>query len=163
MLDVIALIDASRVSHEPAHVWFAAEGRRGWATCPITENGLMRIIAYPRYPNAVAAPADAVTPLLRLVGVPGHVFWPDDISVHEAASFESDWMAAVGQVTDGCLLGLAVAHGGKLATSGPTPFCARGQRRGDALHLIGATGEIIARADARGGCPAARPKPLGLT
>jgi len=62
VLDVIALVDASRVSHEPAHVWFAAEGRRGWATCPIRENGLMRIITNPRYPNAVAPPPRAPWP-----------------------------------------------------------------------------------------------------
>jgi len=118
LLDVnvlIALIDASHVSHESAHVWYAAEGRRKWATCPITENGLVRIIASPKYPNAVATPADALALLGRLVGLPGHVFWPD-VSLRDGALFDPDRLAAVGHVTDGYLLALAVAHDGRLAT-----------------------------------------------
>ena len=114
LLDVnvlIALLDASHVGHDAAHTWFAREGRRNWATCPITESGLVRIIANPKYPNALATPADALALLERLVGLPGHVFWPDDISLRDAAFFDPGKIMTVGQVTDSYLQALAAAKG----------------------------------------------------
>ncbi|MBV9287643.1 MAG: VapC toxin family PIN domain ribonuclease [Hyphomicrobiales bacterium] len=120
LLDVnvlIALVDASHVSHDAAHAWFAREGRRNWATCPITENGLIRIIANPKYPNALATPADAVALLEQLASLPGHVFWPDDVSLRDAAFFNLGKIMTVGQITDSYLLALAAAKGGRLANS----------------------------------------------
>ena len=119
LLDVnvlIALVDSSHVNHDLAHGWFALEGRLDWATCPITENGLVRIIANPRYPNAVSTAADALAVLKRLSSLPGHVFWPDDISLRDAGRFSAEKLSAVGQVTDSYLLALAVSKRGKLAT-----------------------------------------------
>jgi len=90
LLDVnvlIALVDASHVSHDAAHDWFAREGHVRWATCPITENGLVRIVSNPKYPNNLATPAEAMALLVQLASLPGHVFWPDDISVRDAALF----------------------------------------------------------------------------
>ena len=119
LLDVnllIALIDASHVSHDAAHAWFAREGRRKGATCPITENGLVRIIANPKYPNSLATPADALALLGRLVGLPGHVFWPDDVSLRDTAIFGPARMLTLGQITDSYLLALAAGKGGKIAT-----------------------------------------------
>ena len=113
---MIALVDASHVSHDAAHARFAREGRRKWATCPITENGFVRIIANPKYPNALATPADALTLLGRLVSLPGHIFWPDDISLRDTAIFDPAKILTVGQITDSYLLALAAAKGGKLAT-----------------------------------------------
>jgi predicted nucleic acid-binding protein len=54
LLDVnvlIVLLDPAHVQHEPAHEWFARVGYRSLATCAITQNGLLRIIGHPRYPN----------------------------------------------------------------------------------------------------------------
>ncbi|MGD0187715.1 MAG: TA system VapC family ribonuclease toxin [Roseiarcus sp.] len=119
LLDVnvlIALVDGSHVSHETAHAWFAREGRQRWATCPITENGLVRIVANPKYPNAVATPAEAVKLLARLASLRGHVFWPDDISLRDAARFAAATILTPGQITDSYLLALAASKGGMLAT-----------------------------------------------
>ena len=84
LLDVnvlIAPIDPAHVGHEAAHGWFGAAGAIAWATCPITENGVLRIIGNPKYPNSVGSPA-AVAPIVaRLTALPGHVFWGDDISL----------------------------------------------------------------------------------
>jgi predicted nucleic acid-binding protein len=49
---LIALIDPTHISHDTAHDWFSAEALDGWATCPLVENGVIRIVAHPRYPNA---------------------------------------------------------------------------------------------------------------
>ena len=67
LLDVnvlIALIDPQHVHHQPAHGWFQAHGCHGWATCPLTQNALLRILGNPRYPNSPGSPA-VLMPLLQ--------------------------------------------------------------------------------------------------
>jgi uncharacterized protein len=66
LLDVnvlIALIDPTHVSHGDAHRWFTREGSASWATCPITGNGVLRIVGNPRYPNTPGSPAVVATVL----------------------------------------------------------------------------------------------------
>ena len=112
---LIALIDPAHVRHEDAHAWFAAEGHDAWATCPLTENAVLRIVGHTRYPNTPGSPA-AVAPLLaRLRTLPGHQFWADDISALDSV-LDATRLLTSGQVTDTYLLALARAHGGKLAT-----------------------------------------------
>ena len=119
LLDVnvlIALIDPAHVAHEAAHAWFAAEGARSWATCPITENGVLRILGNPKYPNSPGSPA-AVAPILgQMRGLPGHVFWSDQITLVDADLVDAEKITTPAQVTDVYLLALAVAKRGKLAT-----------------------------------------------
>ncbi|MDO5623052.1 MAG: PIN domain-containing protein [Paracoccus sp. (in: a-proteobacteria)] len=119
LLDVnvlIALIDPSHIAHDEAHDWFAATGQESWATCPMTENGVIRILGNPKYPNSPGSPA-AVTDIVRkLRALPGHRFWPDDISLVDEAFIEPTRVLTFGQVTDTYLLALAQKHGGQLAT-----------------------------------------------
>ena len=119
LLDVnvlIALIDPAHVGHEAAHVWFLGGGSAAWATCPITENGVIRIIGNPRYPNSVGSPAAAAPIVARLRARPGHEFWNDDISLVDSTLVNAGHIATPGQVTDTYLLALAVARNGRLAT-----------------------------------------------
>ncbi|HWE06081.1 MAG TPA: TA system VapC family ribonuclease toxin [Rhizomicrobium sp.] len=119
LLDVnvlVALIDPSHIHHDGAHEWFAAEGQSAWATCPLVENGVLRVVGHPRYPNSPGSPA-AVAQMLRIMcELPGHVFWPDDVSVLDAAALDTGRLLASSQVTDTYLLALARAHNGKLAS-----------------------------------------------
>jgi uncharacterized protein len=119
LLDVnllIALIDPTHVGHDAAHRWFVATGAASWATCPLTENGVIRIVGHPRYPNSSGSPA-AVAPLLaRLRALPGHVFWTDDLSVVDSDLIDAARIATSAQVTDTYLLALATANDGQLAT-----------------------------------------------
>jgi predicted nucleic acid-binding protein len=48
---VIALLDQGHVLHRAATLWLERELEHGWATCPITENGVVRIMAQPACPN----------------------------------------------------------------------------------------------------------------
>lgn len=113
---LIALIDPAHVQHDAAHEWFARDGRQAWATCPLTENAVLRIVGHARYPNSPGSPA-AVAPLMAsLCALSGHVFWPDDISPLDAGKLDAGRLLNSGQVTDSYLLALACAHGGKLAT-----------------------------------------------
>jgi toxin-antitoxin system PIN domain toxin len=113
---LIALIDPAHVQHDRAHVWFKAMGKGAWATCPLTENGVLRIVGHSRYPNSPGTPS-AVAQLfavLRTVG--SHEFWPDDVTLFDARRIDCARLLDSGQVTDTFLLALAQAHGGKLAT-----------------------------------------------
>jgi toxin-antitoxin system PIN domain toxin len=119
LLDVnvlIALIDPAHVQHDQAHEWFAAEGHEAWATCPLTENGVLRIVGHPRYPNSPGTPAAVAELMAVLRGLGGHEFWPDDVSLLDSQRIDSARLLDSGQVTDSYLLALARAHDGKLAT-----------------------------------------------
>lgn len=119
LLDVnvlIALIDPVHVQHARAHKWFAAEGKRAWATCPLTENGVVRIVGSKRYPNSPGTPAAVAGLLLVLRSLRGHAFWPDDISLFDSKRIDPERLLDSAQVTDSYLLALAAAHHGQLAT-----------------------------------------------
>ena len=119
LLDVnvlIALSDPAHVQHEMAHDWFAQHGQPAWATCPITQNGLLRIVGHVRYPNSPGTPAAVASTLASLCALPGHVFWPDDISLMDARYIDPSRLLSSAQVTDSYLLALACAHDGQLAT-----------------------------------------------
>ena len=119
LLDVnvlIALIDPAHIAHDSAHVWFESVGRTSWATCPLTENGVIRIVGNPKYPNSPGAPEVAAGIVRTLRALPGHVFWPDDISLVDSLHVDVSKLATSAQVTDTYLLALAKTHGGRLAT-----------------------------------------------
>jgi uncharacterized protein len=139
LLDVnvlIALIDPTHVGHEAVHAWFGATGAASWATCPLTENGDIRIVGHPRYPNSAGSPA-AVAPIVaRLRALPGHVFWKDDLSLMDCDVVDPARIATPAQVTDTYLLALAIANKGQLATF-DRRLSPNSVRRGrTALHLI---------------------------
>ncbi len=80
LLDInvlLALADPTHVHHETAHEWFGQTGRKSWATCPITENGFVRIASHPQYPNRPGSPHEVAALLQIIVALPGHHFWPD--------------------------------------------------------------------------------------
>jgi toxin-antitoxin system PIN domain toxin len=119
LLDVnvlIALVDPGHVAHDVVHGWFGASGGAAWATSPTTENGLLRIVGSPRYPNSAGSPAAVVPFLASLRSHPGHRFWADDISVMDTAGVTAGRILKPGQMTDTYLLALAKSKGGCLAT-----------------------------------------------
>lgn len=119
LLDVnvlIALIDPVHIRHHDAHAWFSTTAGRSWATCPLTENGVLRIAGHTHYRNSPGSPAAVVGALRSLTRLPGHEFWPDDISLLQNKEVQTAYLSNAGQVTDTYLLALARAHGGRLAT-----------------------------------------------
>jgi uncharacterized protein len=119
LLDVnvlIALIDPAHVQHDRAHDWFAAKGKRAWATCPLTENGVLRIVGNSRYPNSPRNPAAVAEVVAVLRGLSGHSFWPDNVSLFDNQRIDSTRLLDSNQITDTYLLALARTHGGKFAT-----------------------------------------------
>jgi toxin-antitoxin system PIN domain toxin len=120
LLDVnvlIALFDQHHIFHERAHLWLEANAAAGIATCPITENGVVRVISHPKYSRAFnLAPSDVIRRLTGFCEAQDHTFWPDDVSVRDEGIFQADRILGTRQVTDVYLLGLAVSHCGRLVT-----------------------------------------------
>ena len=119
LLDVnvlIALVDGQHIHHDAAHDWFGSNAHHGWRTCPLTENGLVRIISHAKYPNGVTSPAFGLDLLRRLTALPGHGFWPDEVSLADPGLFDAARLLTSSQIADAYLLGLAVKNGGRLAT-----------------------------------------------
>lgn len=112
LLDVnvlIALLDAGHVHHTRATDWLAQELAHGWASCPITQNGCLRIMAQPAYPQALPLAAVAVR-LAQATAHPAHVFLPDDYSLLDGERLHCQRLLGHRQITDSYLLGLAVRH-----------------------------------------------------
>lgn len=114
---IIALLDADHAFHKRAHDWWRGQAKLGWASCPITENGLVRIMSNPNYTqNARFQPGDLISRLQLFAQETDHEFWPDDISLREASLFDRERLHSSRQLTDIYLLALATKRGGRLAT-----------------------------------------------
>ena len=119
LLDInvlVALFDPDHVHHDIAHDWFADHRAQGWATCPITQNGLIRVLSNPRYGSAVSSLRAVHEAVQRFVSSSEHEFWPDDISLADKALFDVSAMSSHRQLTDVYLLGLATKGKGHLVT-----------------------------------------------
>jgi len=120
LLDVnvlVALLDANHTSHRHAMNWFSRHASAGWASTPMTENGCVRILSDPGYPNA--QPLQQVVQRLRLATAePIHEFWPDRLSLMDEGWFDATRIHGARQLTDTYLLALAVHRDGRLVTLG---------------------------------------------
>lgn len=118
LLDVnvlIALLDADHSLHRRAIDWLSGHARLGWASCPITQNGCVRIMSHAAYPNPLPIRA-VMERLTEAASGSFHAFWPDDLSLLDAAVFDSARIHGPRQLTDLYLLALSVRHGGRFVT-----------------------------------------------
>jgi uncharacterized protein len=138
LLDInilIALLDPVHIRHNLVHDWFARQVGKLWASCPITQNGYIRIVSQQRYPNPL--PIGAAVSLLReFTARPDHIFWPDSISLLTVSGFSHGHFVSHRQVTDSYLLALARAHGGILATLDSKLNPAAIESGADHLHIL---------------------------
>ena len=117
LLDVnvlLALSDPMHIHHDAAHRWFGSRVQTTWATCPITENGFVRIASHPSYPNRPGDVSTVVALLQALCSVTGHTFWADTVRLHEV--LPPGAVLTHAHITDVYLLGLAAYHQGTLVT-----------------------------------------------
>lgn len=119
LLDVnvlIALVDPKHIHFKIANDWFDAVGVEGWATCPTTQNGVIRIVGHSSYPNSSGSPSAVAAILKEFVSLPSHLFWPDDFSLLDDEQIDLGRLLTSKRITDTYLLALAVRNGGRLAT-----------------------------------------------
>lgn len=114
---IIALLDPDHAFHNRAHDWWAANAGRGWASCPLTENGVVRIMSNPGYSqHASFTPGNLIARLQKFTENSDHEFWPDDISLRDETIFLTGHIHGSRLLTDLYLLALAAKREGRLAT-----------------------------------------------
>jgi hypothetical protein len=113
---LIALLWPSHAQHECAVKWFARHRAKGWATCPLTGAGFVRIVSNPAFSRDAVTPREAAGVLAANTAAKDHAFWPDELPFAEAVAFAGARLVGHQQVTDAYLLGLAIRRGGVLAT-----------------------------------------------
>jgi uncharacterized protein len=108
LLDVnllVALFDPDHIHHELAHDWFSDNRAEGWATCPVTENGLVRVLTNPRYDSPVSTAMAVVERLKKFRRSGHHEFWFDGVSLTDESLFKPASARGHRQITDVYLLG----------------------------------------------------------
>lgn len=118
LLDInvlVALLDENHTHHRAASDWLGGNIQNGWASCPLTQNGCVRIMSQPRYPNALGVSA-VVLRLQSAVSTRHHEFIADDISLLDDSAVDRERLLSPRHLTDVYLLALAVAHGARLVT-----------------------------------------------
>ncbi len=119
LLDVnvwVALLDDAHVFSEQANQLIEAHGVRV-ATCPLVENGVIRVMNSPNYGRRGAVGIRRVRDRLQeACSALDHEFWPDDVSLRDEGRVDFDRVHGHQQISDVYLLALAVAHHGCLAT-----------------------------------------------
>lgn len=119
LLDVnvwVALFDDAHVFSEQANALIETRGVR-IASCPLIENGVIRVMNSPSYGRRGAVGLRVVRQRLKeACSTLDHEFWPDDLSLRDDGRVDFDRVHGPSQLTDVYLLALAVAHGGSLAT-----------------------------------------------
>jgi len=113
---LMALAWPTHEGHDAAHAWFQRLGKRPWASCLLTQLGFVRLSSNPAVVDPAPSPQRAFELLRAMLARPGHLFWPDDASVVEAAEWLPVWVSGHRQVTDARLIWLAQVRGGQLAT-----------------------------------------------
>jgi hypothetical protein len=119
LLDVnvlVALFSVDHIHHEIAHDWFDEQRSLGWATCPITENGFLRLVANPVIMPDALRPTQAIDLLRQFRASGHHHFWPDRLSYCDADLFSPGGGLGHRRVTDVYLLALSTQMNGTLAT-----------------------------------------------
>lgn len=139
LLDVnvlIALFDMDHVHHVAATTWLDQHVDEGWSSCPITQNGCIRIMSQPRYPNPLSI-GDIVSRLKDATSTRYHSFVADNISLLDGSRVDHGRLLSPSQLTDVYLLALATENGCRFVTfDHSVPAAAvRGARR-DSLLVI---------------------------
>lgn len=119
LLDVnvlVALFDQGHRDHENAHGWLGRNRKYGWATCPITINGCIRILSNPSYLTRQTTPGEVAHVLRNACSAADHHFWEDSVSLTDESLFQASMIRGHQKITDAYLLGLAVRNHGRLAT-----------------------------------------------
>jgi toxin-antitoxin system PIN domain toxin len=119
LLDVnvlVALLWPDHEAYDRAQEWFGRKARSGWATCPFTQAGFVRIVSNPSFSAHAVTPTEATRLLTENLEFPGHTFWKDEITFAEAVQPFQLRLKGHQQVSDAYLLGLAMHQRGKLAT-----------------------------------------------
>ena len=141
---LIALCDPSHSMHGAALGWLGSV-TNGVATCPVVENGAVRILSQPKYASGMPiSTSSAVFAVREIRNVTGYEFWVDDVSLLDAEVFDARALMGPAQITDSYLLALAVKHDAVLVTL-DTRLMLSAVKGAGQRHLYMLRGEDMAR------------------
>jgi toxin-antitoxin system PIN domain toxin len=118
LLDVNVLVAMAwprHTAHAAVQAWLGREGHKGWASCPFTQAGFVRIISNPAFSRDALSPQQALALLRVNLEHPTHHFWPAALSVNDALARVAK-LVGHQQISDAYLLGLAIHNKARLAT-----------------------------------------------
>jgi toxin-antitoxin system PIN domain toxin len=143
LLDInvlVALLWTNHEQHAIARDWFKSHHKSGWATCPLTQAGFVRVSSNPRVFRDAPLPAKALEVLQANLKGPAHRFWKDEIGFGQAVAPFATRLAGHQQITDAYLLGLAIRKRGVLATfdTGIASLATEGSIHRKSLEFLGA-------------------------
>lgn len=119
LLDVnlwVALFDDAHIASPQANALIDTSGIK-IATCPLVENGVLRVLNLPSYGRRGALGLQRVrAQLVYACASLDHEFWPDDVSLRDDSNVDFNRVHGHNQITDLYLLALAVKHQGTLVT-----------------------------------------------
>ena len=119
LLDVnvlLALVWPHYQGHESAHTWFVKSGCHGWATNPLTQLGMVRLLTNPAVMQGAVSAGAALEALADLTRHEGHEFWPLDREIAACLRPVSSTLRGHRQWTDAMLLWHAKERGGVLVS-----------------------------------------------
>jgi uncharacterized protein len=120
LLDVNVLVARfwePHVFNRKVRTWMSQHEKEGWATCPITQLGLVRTISNPGFASDAPRTAEAIHWLTQtLQHHPDHQFWGDDLSLSVACHQTASRISGFKQLTDAYLIGLALHRNARLLT-----------------------------------------------
>jgi uncharacterized protein len=112
---LIALFDPHHLRHEQVLRWHELNAQHGWASCPITQNGLIRVMSQTKYSNPQSL-RDMLGVVQHFSAHASHQFWADDISAADPTHINPEVALTPSMLTDAYLLALAVKNNGRLIT-----------------------------------------------
>lgn len=113
---LVAILSRKDPRHPAAIRWFEQHGHHDWLTCPIVENGTLRILTNPKSSINPVSFAQAAEMLESLYPLGQHRFIPEDISLLDHSLLDRAVNITHKQSTDVYLLALAVRHHATFAT-----------------------------------------------
>ena len=119
LLDVnvlVALVWPTHVHHDAVLSWFQEHSRQGWATCPLTESGFVRLSCNPSIVHQTITPSEAIELLAELRVIGSHSFWPLNFSMVDLPESIALRLQGYRQITDAVLVATAVRNEGQLVT-----------------------------------------------
>jgi toxin-antitoxin system PIN domain toxin len=113
---LLALLWPRHESHAAAHTWFARSGQQAWATNPVTQLGVLRLLTNPAITQGAVSAAGALRALGGATSHAGHEFWPLDLETPAGLRLISARVKGHQQWTDALLLWQAVKRDGVFVT-----------------------------------------------
>lgn len=113
---MLAMAWPTHVHHAAAHLWFAENHEAGWATCPLTQLGFVRLSMQPAVVKVPILFGDVMDALAQMTASSEHRFWRLECGLADIRDEIRARVVGHHQLTDAVLLDLAIRHRGRLAT-----------------------------------------------